>query len=166
LAWELPRPAGPETHYLARRPEVCGAISCEADTLHAMGEGYEVGFVLLPGAGVGTWTWDRVITELDAPPLALPIPRRGLADGERRRVTLASAADESDLPTGRPPNPLPAARRRYLPSYQLVSASAPVLDSVRCTWLSCPGIEQGTMSSARTTSTLSGRQQRSFQMIS
>jgi pimeloyl-ACP methyl ester carboxylesterase len=65
-----------------------------ADTIYAMGEGDELGFVLVAGAGLGTWAWDRVALELERPVLPVAIPGRNLTGRKLRRFTLAAAADE------------------------------------------------------------------------
>ncbi len=54
----------------------------------------EVGFVLFPGAGLGTWLWDPMAAELDRPVLPVAIPGRALAGAALRGFTLAAAADE------------------------------------------------------------------------
>jgi pimeloyl-ACP methyl ester carboxylesterase len=54
----------------------------------------DLGFVLIPGAGFGTWLWDPVVAHLDQPALVVPIPGRGASAAERRALTLAAAADE------------------------------------------------------------------------
>jgi pimeloyl-ACP methyl ester carboxylesterase len=59
-----------------------------------MAEGEELGFILVPGAGLGTWVWDRVALQLERPVLPLAIPGRNLTGRELRRFTLAAAADE------------------------------------------------------------------------
>ena len=52
------------------------------------------GFLLIPGAGLGTWIWDPVAPELGPPSLAVALPGRDLSGRELRRFTLAAAADE------------------------------------------------------------------------
>jgi pimeloyl-ACP methyl ester carboxylesterase len=53
-----------------------------------------LGYLLIPGAGLGTWLWDPIVSELKAPALPVPMPGRGGCAAERRRLTLAAAADE------------------------------------------------------------------------
>lgn len=54
----------------------------------------DLGYVLVPGAGLGTWLWDPVVAGLPAPGLAVPIPGRERSVAERRALTLAAAAGE------------------------------------------------------------------------
>lgn len=54
----------------------------------------DLGFVLIPGAGLGTWLWDPVVPHLEGPGLQVPIPGRGVSTAERRALTLGAAADE------------------------------------------------------------------------
>jgi pimeloyl-ACP methyl ester carboxylesterase len=57
-----------------------------------MAEHDEIGFVLVPGAGLGTWVWDPLAGELDRPVLPIPIPGRDLTGRKLRRFTLGAAA--------------------------------------------------------------------------
>jgi pimeloyl-ACP methyl ester carboxylesterase len=54
----------------------------------------DLGFVLIAGAGLGTWIWDGVAGELRQPALPVAIPGRELSGRALRRFTLAAAADE------------------------------------------------------------------------
>ncbi|MQA84236.1 MAG: alpha/beta fold hydrolase [Streptosporangiales bacterium] len=59
----------------------------------------EPGFVLLHGAGLGAWIWERMTPHLDRPHLAIDVPAlRGAKDPALRRLTLddvvRSAAEE------------------------------------------------------------------------
>jgi pimeloyl-ACP methyl ester carboxylesterase len=54
----------------------------------------DLGFVVIPGAGLGTWLWDAVLAHLERPALPVPIPGRGASGAERRTLTLGAAADE------------------------------------------------------------------------
>src|SRR6266536_5898903 len=53
----------------------------------------DVGAVLLPGAGLGGWIWERIIPLLHAPALTVEIPGRAARPADRRKVTLESAAE-------------------------------------------------------------------------
>jgi pimeloyl-ACP methyl ester carboxylesterase len=49
------------------------------------------GTVLIHGAGMGAWVWDRVIPLLDRPALAVDLPGRGARPADPRTSTLADA---------------------------------------------------------------------------
>ncbi len=53
----------------------------------------EPGFVLLHGAMLGGWIWERVTPLLHGPSLAVDLPGRGSHPAEVRRVTLGDAVD-------------------------------------------------------------------------
>jgi pimeloyl-ACP methyl ester carboxylesterase len=51
------------------------------------------GFVLLHGAMLGRWIWDRVTPLLDRPALAVDLPGRGTTPAEITEVALGDAVD-------------------------------------------------------------------------
>jgi pimeloyl-ACP methyl ester carboxylesterase len=53
----------------------------------------DVGIVLVAGAGLGSWTWERVLSRLRTPALAVDIPGRAARPADRRTVTLDTIAD-------------------------------------------------------------------------
>src|SRR5215510_12628484 len=68
--------------------------------------GIDLGFVLLHGAMLGRWIWQRVEPRLEAPVLALDFPGRGSNPADVRAVTLGDVvatvvADVEEWPTDR-----------------------------------------------------------------
>mgnify|MGYP000659136378 CR=1 FL=1 len=59
-------------------------------------------FILIHGAGLGAWAWDRVLPELALPALAVDLPRRGDATRALTSLSLedyiASVAEQADGP--------------------------------------------------------------------
>jgi pimeloyl-ACP methyl ester carboxylesterase len=53
----------------------------------------DVGVALVPGAGLGSWIWERVLPRLRAPAQAVDLPGRVERPADRRTVTLESVAD-------------------------------------------------------------------------
>jgi pimeloyl-ACP methyl ester carboxylesterase len=53
----------------------------------------DAGVVLIPGAGLGSWIWERLVPRLRAPALRVEIPGRAERRADRRTVTLESVAD-------------------------------------------------------------------------
>jgi pimeloyl-ACP methyl ester carboxylesterase len=52
------------------------------------------GYVLMHGACLGGWLWDRLVPRLDAPALALDLPGRGDNPADPATLTLAAAVDD------------------------------------------------------------------------
>jgi pimeloyl-ACP methyl ester carboxylesterase len=49
------------------------------------------GLVLIHGSELGAWVWDRVVSETDAPTLAVDLPGRGEHPADRRSIRLLDA---------------------------------------------------------------------------
>jgi pimeloyl-ACP methyl ester carboxylesterase len=47
------------------------------------------GYVLIHGAGLGAWLWERLVPELDRPALAVDLPGRDAKPADRRHLGLA-----------------------------------------------------------------------------
>jgi pimeloyl-ACP methyl ester carboxylesterase len=102
--WWAVRPASSGTWYVDAWARPPWTAVCRCANLQPVG--IELGFVLLHGAMLGSWIWQRVEPRLTAPVLALDFPGRGSKAADVRTVTLGDVvgtvvADVEAWPTDR-----------------------------------------------------------------